>query len=37
MAVLTSRAMDILPFLIDFILHVDKHLATFVTNYGAWW
>jgi len=28
--------MDILPFLIDFILHVDKHLATFVANYGAW-
>ena len=28
--------MDIALFLIDFILHVDKHLETFVTNYG-WW
>ena len=22
--------------LVDFILHVDRHLETFVTNYGAW-
>jgi membrane-associated protein len=28
--------MDLLPYLIDFVLHVDKHLAAFVTNYGAW-
>lgn len=28
--------MDIALFLFDFILHVDKHLETFVTNYG-WW
>ena len=28
--------MDIALFLLDFILHVDKHLETFVTNYG-WW
>src|ERR1043165_5389661 len=28
--------MELLAFLIDFILHVDKHLETFVTNYGAW-
>ena len=28
--------MDFLPFLIDFILHVDRHLADFVQNYGAW-
>jgi membrane-associated protein len=28
--------MDIVAFLIDFILHVDVHLATFVQNYGAW-
>lgn len=35
-AMLTSRAMDMIPFLIDFILHVDKHLATFVANYGNW-
>ena len=28
--------MELLAFLVDFILHVDKHLETFVTNYGAW-
>ena len=28
--------MDVLTFLIDFILHVDRHLADFVTAYGAW-
>ena len=28
--------MDFLHFLIDFILHVDQHLATFVATYGAW-
>ena len=28
--------MEIVSFLIDFILHVDKHLATFVANYGTW-
>ena len=28
--------MDIIPFLIDFILHVDKHLEVFVQTYGAW-
>ena len=28
--------MELLAFLIDFILHVDKHLETFVLNYGAW-
>ncbi len=28
--------MDIIPFLIDFILHVDKHLHAFVDSYGAW-
>ncbi len=28
--------MELALFLIDFILHVDKHLETFVTNYGAW-
>lgn len=28
--------MDVLPFLLDFILHVDKHLELFVTQYGAW-
>jgi membrane-associated protein len=28
--------MEIFAFLIDFILHVDVHLATFVQTYGAW-
>jgi membrane-associated protein len=28
--------MDIVAFLIDFILNVDTHLAQFVQNYGAW-
>lgn len=28
--------MDLLHFLIDFILHVDRHLADFVMAYGAW-
>ena len=28
--------MEILTYLFDFILHVDKHLETFVQNYGLW-
>lgn len=28
--------MEIITFLIDFILHVDKHLEAFVLNYGLW-
>ena len=28
--------MEIFAFLLDFILHVDVHLATFVQTYGAW-
>ena len=28
--------MEFIPWLIDFILHVDKHLTTFVQTYGAW-
>ena len=28
--------MDILPQLLDFILHVDKHLELFIQNYGLW-
>lgn len=28
--------MDIVLFLIDFILHVDQHLAEFVRDYGMW-
>jgi membrane-associated protein len=27
---------DLLAFLIDFILHVDRHLQVFVQAYGAW-
>lgn len=28
--------MELITFLIDFILHVDQHLQAFVQNYGAW-
>ena len=28
--------MDFIPLLIDFILHVDKHLELFIQNYGLW-
>jgi membrane-associated protein len=28
--------MELLPTLIDFVLHVDKHLADFVVSYGLW-
>lgn len=28
--------MDVLPVLVDFVLHVDRYLETFVRNYGAW-
>jgi membrane-associated protein len=28
--------MEILAYLIDFVLHVDKHLELFVQNYGVW-
>ena len=28
--------MELVSFLIDFILHVDKYLEAFVANYGAW-
>ena len=28
--------MEIVTFLIDFILHIDKHLAEFVQLHGAW-
>jgi membrane-associated protein len=30
------RAMELIAFLIDFILHVDQHLQAFVQSYGAW-
>ena len=29
-------SMELLSFLLDFVLHVDKHLETFVRNYGLW-
>jgi membrane-associated protein len=28
--------MDLLAFFVDFVMHVDQYLATFVTNYGIW-
>lgn len=28
--------MDVIAYLFDFILHVDRHLFEFVQNYGAW-
>ena len=28
--------MELITFLIDFILHIDTHLATLVANYGPW-
>jgi membrane-associated protein len=30
------RGMDIVHFLLDFILHIDKHLEAFVIAYGPW-
>jgi membrane-associated protein len=30
------RRMDIVHFLLDFILHIDKHLEAFVIAYGPW-
>jgi membrane-associated protein len=28
--------MELLSFLVDLVVHVDQHLATFVTHYGPW-
>src|SRR3954465_1518966 len=28
--------MEWIGLLLDFVLHVDKHLETFVSNYGTW-
>ena len=28
--------MELITFLIDFIVHIDKYLESFVTNYGLW-
>ena len=33
---LSERILEIIQFLIDFILHVDKHLEAFVVTYGPW-
>jgi len=33
---LRERILEIIQFLIDFILHVDKHLEAFVVAYGPW-
>jgi membrane-associated protein len=30
------RAMEFISFLVDFVLHVDKHLEAFVIAYGPW-
>ena len=32
----SESPMEIIAFLIDFILHVDKHLEAFVAAYGVW-
>jgi membrane-associated protein len=31
-----NQAMELITFLLDFIVHIDKYLETFVTSYGAW-
>jgi membrane-associated protein len=31
-----KRHMELVTFLLDFILHVDKHLEAFVSAYGGW-
>jgi membrane-associated protein len=28
--------MHLMAFFVDFVMHVDQYLATFVTNYGTW-
>src|SRR5690349_2822109 len=33
---LKGRAMEFLHFLVDFILHIDVHLAELVAQYGIW-
>ncbi len=34
--VIESTVLEIISFLIDFILHIDKHLEAFVVAYGPW-
>jgi membrane-associated protein len=31
-----NPGMELITFLIDFIIHIDKYLEAFVTSYGAW-
>ena len=31
-----NQRMELLTFLIDFIIHIDKYLESFVSSYGAW-
>ena len=31
-----NKLMEFITFLIDFIIHIDKYLETFVASYGAW-
>jgi len=31
-----ARAMDFILFLIDFVIHIDRHLAELATAYGPW-
>ncbi len=33
---LKGTGLELVSFLIDFILHVDKHIAAFVASYGPW-
>ena len=28
--------MDMIALLLDFVLHIDRHLESFVTSYGLW-
>lgn len=36
MEALTSSLISFIPWLLDFVLHVDKHLFAFVQAYGPW-
>lgn len=29
--------MDTIKFLVDFVLHIDRHLGELMTTYGPWW
>lgn len=34
--VYTTKSMEFIHFIIDFILHIDRHLLELVENYGVW-